>query len=153
MYKLDHKKLLTMTGNQYATWDDAISFMPNLIGNETAENQFNFFAKNISVFVNPNVVWQYTNIISLLYCLHFMAMFYAGSSKPIFDPSVYVANTGAVKSLLAEKVALQYGGKEKDTGLQSDLAQTVFGQTALDFTIMASYVFGIDGQGSLYQSM
>ncbi len=144
------KSIKSITGSSYGTWDDAIALIPNLTDNALAESQFDVFASNISAFVDPAVAHDYTKLISLLYCLHFMALFYAGSSKPVFDPYVYSANTGPVSAATGEKVSLEYASSIKESGWENDLSQTIFGQTAQSFVRIVSYYYGVNGNGSLY---
>lgn len=140
--------------NQYATFEDAVALLPSLESNASAELLFDFFSSTVSAFVDPGLVGQYTNILSMMLTLHFLDLFYKGESSATFTPNDWVAFSGSINGIEAEKVSLKFsGGGEsgnRDDVWESDLSQTKFGQTYLDYIKAIRTTIGIDGQGNLW---
>lgn len=134
--------------NEYATWADAIAFTPSLDGNSVAQALFNIWITTMPAFVDPNLTGSQTNILSLLLTLHFITIFYDGSSATAFLPEDFVGTTGAIQSLLAEKVAITYLKSGQMTVFQSDLSQTSYGQSFNTLIASLRTIIGIDGLGN-----
>lgn len=139
--------------NTYADWSDAIAFTPSLSGNIVAENLFNIWITTMPAFVDPNLCGDQTNILSLMLTLHFITIFYDGSTATAFLPEDFVGTTGAIQGLGAEKVSVQYLKGPVMTAFQADLSQTSYGQSFN--TILASLrtIIGIDGRGGLWAAV
>lgn len=137
----------------YATWEDAVEFIPNLENDPTANRLFETFMSSMPAMVDPAVVGEFTNILSLNLGLHFMSVIWEGGRKDIFDAESYSGSTGAVAGIEGEKVSVKFGSTERKDPWESDLTQTQFGQTYLLLIKSIRTKIGINGKGKMWESL
>jgi hypothetical protein len=137
----------------YPTWEDAVAYIPNLENDATAERLFNVFLTSMPGLVDPSLVGQHTFQLSLNLTLHFMSVLWGDGRKPKFDAKGYAGVTGAVSSILGEKVQVTFQGSNRKDPWESDLSQTQFGLIYLDLIQAVRTIIGIDGQGKMWASL
>lgn len=137
----------------YATWSDAVAFIPNLENDATAERLFNAFIPSMSAMIDPSMTGEYTNILSLNLGLHFMSQIWEGGRKSVFDGEDYSASIGPVSGIEGEQVNIKFGSGKNMDEWESDLSKTEFGRTYLRLIKSIRTQIGINGRGKLWASI
>lgn len=137
----------------YATWADAEAYLPNIGGDANAERLFDIFMASMPAMVDPNLMGQFTNTLSLNLALHFVSVIWEGSLRDKFDASSYDGSTGPVAEIEGEQVRVKFSSNGRIDPWESDLTQTEFGQIYLLLVKSARTILGIDGKGKMWASM
>ena len=137
--------------SDYATFADAVQWIPNLANDDLGRNEitFNLIRDNtMPALISKARYGANTGILSLCLTLHFYQQFIEGFKNDDFYSDDYNSVAGPIQSVRAEHVSIEYARNVQNSQWESNLNQSDFGSLYLQLVTAINIAIGFDGRGT-----
>ena len=137
----------------YATYDDAVSNLPNLATVTGGEAIYNVFRDFMPALIDKGRYQIYTGMLSFNLTMYFFVQFVEGSTNEKFYADDYFSTSGSISATLANGVSTSFAQSKVQGNWESTLTQNDFGNTYLILAKATNLAIGIDGQGNPWAAL